>query len=271
MVLFTTCSSLGEAVGHIRRLNEQGVKASLSFLPVRKDGPEEVKAEAGTYRAMLAAIREHGLDADITLKLHQFGIYTDPKLAEKTVTDIVGRARKAKTFVWIDMERPGTVDATLKLYDRLHHLHGNAGICLQAYLKRTEQDLADMLRIRAPVRLVKGFYKGHDITDWPAVTLNYARLMEALLIKGHKPAIATHDLGLIEHAKELIRKHGVDDAELQFFSGVRDSLAPRLAREGFNIRVYLAYGSTWRFLLHGFRTFDNWRNLQRLLGVKTLR
>lgn len=146
----------------------------------------------------------------------------------------------------------------------------NTGICLQACLKRTENDLKSLLEENAAIRLVKGFYSNYNIPRWNDVTKNYLKLMKILLLKCPKPAVATHDLELIDEAKKLIKKYNLKNAELQFFRGVREELALELADEGYNVRIYVTYGNTVMFLLKGIPTFDKLRNLQRFLYFRKI-
>lgn len=259
--------NLEQSLELVQELNQFGVAGSLSHLPTRKNRPEELAHEAQHYRLMLRRIAERRLDADVTLKLHQFGIYADYELSRDFLLEVLAEARRLGLFVWIDMERRPTVDHTIRLYLELREHHDRLGICLQAYLRRTEQDVEYLLRQDAVIRLVKGFYNDYDIEDWADVTKNYERLMERLIAHGGRYALATHDLDLVARAKDLIRASGGDGAEFQFFRGVRDEEAKELAREGFRSRVYLVHGPLLSFLWDGLPTFDLRRNLKRLLHL----
>lgn len=166
------------------------------------------------------------------------------------------------------MERPSTVDITIDIFNELYEKFGNVGICLQTYLKRTTEDAKKLLAKHVPIRLVKGFYSGHDINNWREVTKQFDELMGIALQESSRPCIATHDLTLIEKAKTLIRRDNLRNAELQFFNGVRDKIALELAKQGFNARIYIPYGNILRYLLKGFPTFDNLRHIQRILRFR---
>jgi proline dehydrogenase len=142
------------------------------------------------------------------------------------------------------------------------------GICLQAYLKRTERDLKLLGAHKSPIRMVKGFYNDRDFNTWEEVTQNYFRLLPILLTQSSYPAIATHDEKIINEAKKIIREKNITNAEFQFFLGVRDDLVQQLVKEGFRVRVYIPYGNFWRFLLKGLRTFDILHGLERLFGLR---
>ena len=260
--------NLTDALKRTKRFNEKGVGTCISFLPIAKTDPKLIKKEVQEYFKVLSTIQQKHLNSEVTVKVHQFGALENPRLAAKAIGDIVKRAHELKCFVWIDMERPATVDFTIEVFEKLYDKHGNVGICLQAYLKRTEGDLTRVLKRHAPVRLVKGFYKWQDVSPWSKVTENFSRLMRPLIEGSSRPCIATHDINLILKAKKIMLKNG--KGEFQFFHGVRDGLAETLAKEGFRTRIYLPYGNLLRYIFHGFPTFVNIRNIERLLHIRNI-
>jgi len=260
--------SLDGAIEDVHEFNRSGVSCSLSYLPRVRHEDDAVQAEVREFRRAIEAIAAESLDADVTIKLQQLGIYEDIGLAESAVREIVATADEPGAFVWIDMELPDPVDATLEIHRRVSADHANAGICVQAYLKRTAADLERLLERRAVVRLVKGYYKEHDFSRWEEVTENYRRLMRRLIAESPRPAVATHDKRLIAEAREIRERAGADAMELQFFKGVRDELARELRREGENVRIYVPYGPVLGYVLDGAPTFDLWRQAQRLVGLR---
>ncbi len=262
--------NLAKAINLTKKFNGSGVATCISFLPIEKSVPEQVEKDVSEYRALLHLLYEFGLRSEITIKLHQFGVLDNPKLARNATKEIVECARAHHNFVWIDMERPSTVDITIDVFNELREQYGNVGICLQAYLKRTPKDAEKLLANRVPIRLVKGFYKEHDIADWRAVTEQFSEVMGMILEKSARPCIATHDLSLVARSREIIETNKLQQAEFQFFNGVRDELAVALAQKGFNVRIYIPYGNLLLYLLKGLPTFDNARHVQRLLRFKTV-
>jgi proline dehydrogenase len=260
--------SLESALEKVASLNREGISCSLTYLPVINHSPPSIERELLDFERMFEAIAQCRLDSDVTIKLHQLGIYRSSDLARQAVLRLAAAAAERQNFLWIDMERRRTVDATLDIFRQASATFNNVGICLQAYLKRTEADLHALLERRVPVRLVKGFYKEYDFKKWHEVTENYAKLMPYLLLHSDRPAIATHDLTLIEKAKNFIVANHVTGAEFQFFKGVRESLQRDLARDGFKVRVYLPCGNLWRFLVDGLASFDKWHQAQRMLGLR---
>jgi proline dehydrogenase len=268
---YTPGNSLIKAVQLVKEFNRNNIACSLSFLPVKKEDENKIREEVLEYKKLIKKIKEEGLNCDITLKLHQFGIYGNKAFCEQCILEVAEYAKYNGVFVWIDMELPDTVSTTIEIFKRINKKHKNTGIAMQANLKRTEHDMKELLKDRVPMRLVKGFYKANDFSTWQEVTDNYSKLMEYLLSHSTRPCIATHDLALIEKAKEIISKNKINDAELQFFNGVRNDLAQNLSEEGFKTRIYIPYGRVWKFLLTGLNSFDIKRHLQRIMHLKVIR
>src|SRR3989344_3020149 len=150
---------LSHALQQVEEYNKQGISCSLSYLPVIKTSQDQIEWEVKEYRQVLEKISQNKLDCDITVKMHQLGIYGREGLAEAAVEQIVFSAKQYGNFVWVDMERPDTVDATIEIFRVLVQKYDNLGICLQAYLMRSERDMRLFLSRSVPIRLVKGFYR----------------------------------------------------------------------------------------------------------------
>jgi proline dehydrogenase len=258
---------LVEALRTVEEWNRQGIAGTLSWLPFVETSRSGVAGEVERHIGMLRAIRDFGLDCDITVKGQLFGIYSSERLARHSIEQVICAARQLGLFVWMDMEQTPTVDPTIRTFSALYRRLGYCGICLQAYLKRTADDLNYLLQWGVPVRLVKGFYRDHDIAPWPEVSRNYRVLMERVLRYSRYPAIATHDVDIVDRAVFVIRRNKIRNAEFQFFNGVRDDLARRLALDGFRVRIYVPVGNVWRFLWEGLTRFDLWHQAQRMIGV----
>ena len=126
----------------------------------------------------------------------------------------------------------------------------NVGVVLQAYLYRTEADVHEMNALGARVRLCKGAYNEPAEVAFPRkedVDANYAKLVKLLLQEGNYPGIATHDERLIAYTKKFAATEGIDSAkyEFQMLYGIRREVQDKLAREGYNMRVYVPYGHEW--------------------------
>jgi proline dehydrogenase len=154
--------------------------------------------------------------------------------------------------VRFDMEQSSYTARTLQLFtDVFYPEFGNAvGVVLQSYLRRTAADTDAMIRLGARVRLCKGAYQEPEDVAFPKtgdVDANYIACMERLLERGNYPGIATHDVTIIDHAKAFAKKTAIpaERFEFQMLYGVRRDLQYRLRREGYNMRVYVPFGTHW--------------------------
>jgi proline dehydrogenase len=239
--------SLDDAVRVVQRLNAKGKLATVDVLGEEITSSDVARAIAGQYHDALARISEGGLDANVSVKLTGLGLELDDELCRDNLEAVVRDAAARGNFVRIDMEDSSTTDRTLDLYRELRAGgHENAGVVLQAYLRRTVDDLDGL----ANVRLCKGIYLEPPelaYREFDAVRANYLRCLERLVAQGSYVGIATHDEYLIREALRIVRESGVarDRYEFQMLLGVRPDRADELVAEGHRLRVYVPYGQHW--------------------------
>jgi len=218
-----------------------------------KDGAEAQQVTKH-YLEVLKRIRESSLPAEISVKLTQLGLDLSPDLCFKHLNAIVEGAQKDST-VWVDMEASNYVDATLEIYRRALTAHPNVGLCLQAYLHRTKDDLERLLPLRPSIRLVKGAYdeppeiafaRKQDVDE------NYFSLGKLMLqVKKEnrcaRAAFGTHDVALIKRLAEFAFAEGFvkRDFEVQMLYGIHRAEQERLAGEGCTCIVLVSYGDYW--------------------------
>src|SRR5436309_14299116 len=249
---FVAGETVEAAVAALTQLNAAGISASLDLLGESVAGAAEARAARDTYLETLDRIRRAGADANVSVKLTQMGLAIDEGLCVENLRAIIANARDDGSFVRIDMEQSDYTERTLQLFrGTFHPEFGNAvGVVLQSYLRRTARDVEDMIALGARVRLCKGAYKEPEAVAFPGkrdVDANYVRCMERLLLRGNYPAIATHDVRILEHAKAFARDKGVAPVrfEFQMLYGVRRDLQLALKRQGYNVRVYVPFGTQW--------------------------
>jgi len=166
----------------------------------------------------------------------------------------VERAKDTENRVWIDMEDSRYTDRTIDIFSRLRSDFSNVGLCLQAYLYRTEEDIKRLMKFPSAIRLVKGCYAEPAKVAFPKkrnVDENFFKLA-MMLIEGALPTktpvgIATHDqvlsaLILGEMNRRSIPK---DAIEFQMLYGIRSSDQSSLRKEGYPVRCLISYGSHW--------------------------
>jgi proline dehydrogenase len=240
-----------DAIGTVRRLNAHGKSATVDVLGEEVASAEEAKAITDSYDDVLARIDEAGLDSTISVKLTALGLKLDPALARENLLTLVRDAAGRGNVVTIDMEDSSTTDDTLGLYRELREDgYDNVGIVLQAMLRRTLDDVAELADLKPIVRLCKGIYVEPEalaFRDDEAVRVNFVRALEALLDAGSFVGIATHDEWLIGEGRRLVAERGLggDGYEFQMLLGVRSERADQLVAEGHGLRVYVPFGEQW--------------------------
>jgi proline dehydrogenase len=242
---------LADAVATVRTLNEAGRKATLDVLGEEVATADEALAIRAEYEEAMAAIEERGLDANVSVKLTGLGLNVDPELCAESLRALVELSAGHGRFVRIDMEDSSTTTATLDLYRQLRaEGHENVGIVLQAMLRRTLDDVGELVQLQPNVRVCKGIYvESGDIAYQgdEAIRFNFVETMATLWEGGAKVAVATHDDALVAKALELIRERGLglERYEFQLLLGVREELADELVRGGHTVRIYVPYGKKW--------------------------
>lgn len=249
---FVAGEDIAEATAAIRQLNALGCTASFDHLNESVANAAETSEEVREYLRVLARIDETGIKSNVSIKLTQFGLDIDTELAYRNARAIVEDAVRRGNFVRVDMEGSPVTQKTIDIFKRLREEFGvnDVGIVLQSYLRRTFADAENLLKIPARIRLCKGAYNEPASVAFPDkrdVDENYIRVMKLLLSSGTYHGIATHDPRMIDATIEYMQREGIkkEAFEFQMLYGVRRDLQEQLARDGFNMRVYVPYGKHW--------------------------
>jgi proline dehydrogenase len=237
--------TIDDAMRVVRRLNEKGKLATIDVLGEEVTSADEARAIAGQYHDVLARVSAEGLDSNVSIKLTGLGLELDSDLCRENVEAIVVDAAARDSFVRIDMEDSSTTDRTLALYRELRTAgHENVGAVVQAYLRRTLDDLAGLEN----VRICKGIYvepASIAYQGYEEVRANYLRVLEHALAAGAYVGIATHDEYLIGGALRLVDGLPSDRYEFQMLLGVRAERADQLVAAGHRVRIYVPFGRHW--------------------------
>lgn len=249
---FVAGESIDDALRVTGGLTGEGLLVSLDVLG--EDTHDEGRAEANTahYVELLGRLGAAGLGrrAEVSLKLSAIGRTFDEDLALENARRVCAAARSAGTTVTLDMEDHTTVDSTLGVVHELRRDYPDVGAVVQAYLRRAEEHCAELAYEGSRVRLCKGAYAAPAavaFTDREEVDRSYVRCMKVLMAGKGYPMLATHDPRLIEIAGALsvLNERDDDDFEYQMLYGIRPQEQRRLAEEGAQVRVYVAYGREW--------------------------
>jgi proline dehydrogenase len=249
---FVAGETVEEALDAVAALNRKGATASLDLLGESVTNEREARDAGRQYVHLLDRIRERGLDANVSVKLTAMGLDVSEQLCAEIMHDVLGRARDYGNFVRLDMESSAYTQRTLDLfYDRLRPAYPeNVGIVLQSYLYRTDDDAARAAREQVRVRVCKGAYKEPPDVAYPEkrdVDAAYVRAMHLLMRDGRYPGLATHDPAIIDEAKRFAAAEGIarDRFEFQMLYGVRRDLQEGLVADGYRVRVYVPFGTSW--------------------------
>lgn len=252
---FVAGTKVEDALAVAEALNRGGLSVSVDNLGENVTAPDEALHSVGLYRQLLAEISARGLNANVSLKLTHMGLDVDPKLAYDNVSALVAQAAalQPKNFVRVDMEGSAYTQRTLDFVHELHRIPENekvAGAVIQSYMRRSEDDVARLLRDGIRIRLCKGAYKEPTEIAFQAkaeVDANYIKLMKILLKSGIYHGLATHDPKIILEAKAFATRENIarDSFEFQMLYGIRRDLQQSLVREGWRMRVYVPFGTEW--------------------------
>jgi len=245
---------LAQAVKRIRQLNAQGFSVTVDVLGETVSTMQQAERIAHEYERVLEEIQTHGLDATISIKPTALGLLLDRNACEQRLEQIVESAALHKTDVCIDMEDVSCTQMEIDLFSRIKSRFGHVSLALQAYLRRTYDDIKPLLLNRSNLRICKGIYledRSHLVEDaWRdrnAINSHFLAHVAKCFATGTFVAVATHDKALIEQVAALAHRESVDPTkfEFQMLLGVCEPLRDRLLNMGFKVRIYTPYGHDW--------------------------
>jgi proline dehydrogenase len=242
---------LEDACHVVGELNEDAKMATIDVLGEEITRRDEATALLDEYEEVFETIEREGLDSNVSVKLTGLGLKLDRDFCRDNLAVLVRDAAKRANFVRIDMEDSSTTDDTLAIYRELR-AQGleNVGIVLQAYMKRTLTDIAELADLRPNVRVCKGIYvEPPDVAyqEFDTVRINFVEAVEALFDLGAYVGIATHDDWVQAEVLTLLEERGMapEQYEFQMLLGVRPELGDELVREGHRLRIYVPFGRQW--------------------------
>ncbi len=241
---------LEDAISTTKKLNDKGFMATIDVLGediFNKEDAEKAKHEC---LAVLEAIDKHKLTANESIKLTSVGLKLDYDFCALNLNEIAKLADSFGQFFRIDMEDSSVTTETINLYKDVHKKYPKSGIVIQAYLKRSMDDVAVLIKENANFRLCKGIYiEPEEIAfkDKQEIRDNYMRILRLMMESGSYVGIATHDDWLIDEAYKLIDelKLGREKYEFQMLLGVRENLRDKILKDGHRIRIYIPFGTHW--------------------------
>jgi proline dehydrogenase len=247
---FIAGESLEDAVRAVRALNAEGFEATLDCLGESVHDASAAKEACEVYLAVLDRLAAERLRSHVSIKLTQLGLAIDEALTLRHLAALTERAQKLGNFIRIDMESSAYTESTLRVFRQLNAPRETLGMVIQSYLRRSEQDVADLVKCGARIRLVKGAYQEPAEIAFPHksdVDANFVKLMKRMLSSDIFHAIATHDDRMIAATIAFARERSLaaDRFEFQMLYGIRRQLQRDLLKQGWRVRVYVPYGKQW--------------------------
>lgn len=251
---FMPGEALVDALDAAEALAERDLPTTLTRLGENVEDGAAADAVVEHYLRVMEEVGKRDLDTEISVKLTQLGLDRGTDEAARRLETLV-RAGDPGSLVWIDMEDSSYVDRTLEMFRAVRQDHENVGLCLQAYLRRTTDDLESLLPLHPAIRLVKGAYREpEDVAfgrksevDRSFVTLAGRMLREREAGRMGRPVLGTHDDRMIAEATRMAHELELDpDAwEIAMLYGIRREEQARLRRRGYGVRVLISYGEHW--------------------------
>jgi proline dehydrogenase len=251
---FMPGETLDDAIAAAYQLRSRNLATAFTHLGENIADASEAERVVAHYLQVLQRIRRENLATEISVKPTQLGLDLSESLCEKNLRRLLAAEDPGRTL-WIDMESSAYVEPTLRLYRGVLADYPNCGVCLQAYLHRTPDDIQALMPLKPSIRLVKGAYREPPeiaVQQKPDVDTRYFDLARTLLTgqasgNMRRAILATHDPRLIEQITLLATQQGIgrQQVEVQMLYGIQRALQEKLAGVGWKSSVLVAYGTHW--------------------------
>ena len=248
--------TIEDGLNACRELNQQGIEVTVDLLGEFIGTIEQAEENKNKYIEIIEQFTSKGIIGNFSLKPTMFGLLINKEVCYSNIEEVIKKAVEKKTFVRIDMEDSQCVDSELEMYRKFQQKYpANVGLVIQAYLRRTKNDLESMTSI--PVngiplnfRLCKGIYiepKHIAYTQYEEVREHYIDDLNYILDHHMYVGIATHDKYLVENAMNIIKEKKIDSSkyEFQMLYGVTPELRSTIVKQGHKMRVYVPFGKDW--------------------------
>lgn len=247
---FVAGETADQAIEAVRSLNQDGIRATLDLLGENVESLAQANEAVTTYYALFDKINQANIQSGISIKLTQLGLDFGLQACLERTRKVLDRAKEHDLFVRLDMEGSNYTQQTIDAFLILLKENYRVGIVLQAYLKRSKEDIETMIENGATVRVCKGAYKEPPelaLQDMVEIRSHFKDMVHRMFQTQQYVCIATHDDELIDWALAWIEEHHVsrDDFEFQMLYGLRRQKLKSLADQGYRVRAYVPYGTHW--------------------------
>jgi len=242
--------SVSDAVNSVKILNSKGLMATVDVLGESIHEKSEAVLSKDENIITLEAISNNNLDCNLSIKLTMLGLNIDHEFCLEQVNKILEKAKSVNRFVRIDMEDSSVTESTIKVFETVKKKFDNVGIVVQAYLRRSEDDIKRLTEINSNFRICKGIYIEPEkiaFKDPDEIRNNFMKILRIALEKKSYCGIATHDEILIKESVNLVKELNInkDEYEFQMLLGVKENLRGEAVAKGHRMRIYVPFGKRW--------------------------
>lgn len=248
--------TIADGLKACHELNRQDIEVTVDLLGEFISTIEQTEENRNKYINIIERFTAEGIVGNFSVKPTMFGLLIDKDVCYENIEAVIKKAVEKNTFIRIDMEDSQCVDNELEIYRKLQQKYpANVGLVIQAYLRRTKNDLISLDRIHVnenPLnfRLCKGIYiepKHIAFKAFEEVREHYLDDLKFIFDHNMFIGIATHDKYLVEKAIEIIKEKNIGKAryEFQMLYGVTPELRSSIVRQGYKMRVYVPFGKDW--------------------------
>ena len=241
---------LSDAVNTVKNLNQKKLMATIDVLGESITEKSEAVLSKDENIKVLNAIHTNDLDCNLSIKLTMLGLNIDREFCRDQVTEILERAKSINRFVRIDMEDSSVTESTIKIFEDSKERFDNVGIVIQAYLRRSEEDILRLTEIGANFRICKGIYVEPEeiaFKNGDEIRENFLKILKLALEKKSYVGIATHDEYLIKESVKMVKEMKLrkDEYEFQMLLGVKENIREEAVEKGHRMRIYVPFGQRW--------------------------
>lgn len=248
--------TLDDAIKASKELNSENIVTTLDVLGEFIKNLDEAESNKKEYLHVIETAQKNNIQGNYSLKPTMFGLLIDQEVCYKHIREIVAKATEYENFVRVDMEDTQCTTIEIELFRKLKkEFPKNVGLVIQAYLKRTKEDIKEMLDLNTPeipvnYRLCKGIYtepKELAFKEYEEINQHFLDDLEYIFQNKIYVGIATHDKPVVDGAYKLIEKYNVPKNmyEFQMLYGVTPELRKSITDKGHKMRVYVPYGIKW--------------------------
>ena len=243
--------SSNEVLSIVEKLNGQGFSATIDILGEHVKDLDISKNITQQYCELFENINSKSIDSNISVKPTHIGLDISKNVVLENFNKIIEVARDKSNFLRIDMESSNNTDDTFEIYNSLKNKYAGVGVVLQAYLKRSIDDIENLAGPKFNARICKGIYKEDSeiaYKEKDMINNNFLEMAKLMLQKNSYACFATHDQQLIDSLVELVEKMKIETTKFEFqvlYGVPMNGKLEKLISKGYKVRIYVPFGPDW--------------------------